>query len=120
MDTAQFDSWSQLIVAILSAGGGAALLALISGFIKWLNGSAHRERLRNTDLIEQRMRAIEERDQALDERDDAERKKREAYEHASRLTRQLLELGVSPAPWVFKDGEEDEGTIPKDLLGPSQ
>lgn len=115
MDTAQ------LIVAILSAaGGGAALLALINGFIKWLNGSANRERLRNTGLIEQRMRAIEERDQALDERDDAERKKREAYEHASRLTRQLLELGVSPDHWVFKDGEEYDGTIPKDLLGPSQ
>jgi hypothetical protein len=60
---------AQLLVTVLGAGGGgAALLALINGFWKWANGSAGRERDKNTDLVSQRKNAIRERDQANDAR----------------------------------------------------
>lgn len=91
MDTAQ------LLVTILGAGGGgAALLALINGLLKWLNGSAGRERDKNTDLIAQRRKAIEEREAAERARDEADGDRRAAYEYASQLRRQLIEAGLVP------------------------
>lgn len=94
MDTAQ------LITTILTAGGGgAALLALINGLIKWLSGQARRERERNTDLLAQRIKAVEDRDQAERERDAAEKQKRVAYEYASKLRRLLNEHGIDYPDW---------------------
>lgn len=91
MDTAQ------LVVAFLGAGGGGAvLLALVNGVMKWLSGASARERDKNTDLITQRHNAIEARDSAEEERDEADRKRREAEEHVSILKRQLWEQGVEP------------------------
>lgn len=89
----------QLLATILGAGGGGAvLLALVNGIIKWLSGSSHRERERNTDLASQRTLAIEEREQALKERDEADKKRREAEEHVAILQRQLLLSGQWPLP----------------------
>lgn len=94
MDTAQ------LLVTIIGAGGGGAvLLALINGLIKWISGASARERNRNTDLISQRSKAIEERDTAERERDDADLRRRIAYEYASTLRRQLIENGLTPGEW---------------------
>lgn len=88
----------QLLVSILGAGGGgAALLALINGGLKWVSGSTQRERERQTTLSAQRRVAIEERDEAEAERDQADIRRREAEEHVSILKRQLLENGIKPA-----------------------
>lgn len=94
MDTAT------LLVTVLGAGGGGAVvLALINGVIKWLTGSSAREREKNTDIIAQRRTAIEERDQAEKDRDGADTKRRHADEYASTLRRQLLEAGITPGEW---------------------
>ncbi len=107
---------AQLVITIMaSGGGGAALLAMINGLWKWINGSASRERSKNTDLNNQRVNAIKERDQALDERDLADRRKRDAYEYASALRRQLRENGIVPNAWFAKDIEPFEDTVPKEF-----
>lgn len=94
MDTAQ------LITTILTAGGGgAALLALINGLIKWLSGAARRERERNTDLIAQRIKAVEEKEIAQKDRDEADKRRREAYEYASTLRSMMYENGITPPAW---------------------
>ncbi|CAD5999166.1 hypothetical protein [Agreia sp. COWG] len=105
MDTAQ------LIVSLLGAGGGGAvLIALVNGIMKQLSGAAGRERVRNTSLEAQRVKAIEERDKAFRDREDAvadaalerdaeARKRRKTEEYASVLRRQLNEAGIEPAPW---------------------
>lgn len=91
---------AQLAVALLgSAGGGAVLVALVNGLIKWISGASARERNRNTDLMAQRVKAIEERDGAYDERDQADLRRRQAYEYVSTLRRQLLENGLTPGEW---------------------
>lgn len=91
---------AQLIVALMaSGGGGAALLALVTGIIKWLSGASARERLKNADLETQRLQAIEDRRIAEKERDEADRKRRIALEYASSLVRQLLQNGIQPGEW---------------------
>jgi hypothetical protein len=88
---------AQLLATVVGAGGGgAALLALVNGLIKWLSGASARERAKNTDLISQRTKAIEERDEAEAERDEEARKRREAEEHVAILKRQLLLAGHEP------------------------
>lgn len=102
------DNTAQLIVTVLGAGGGGAvLLAMINGVFKWLSGSSGREREKNTNLISQRLSAIEERDLAQDERDLADQKRRAADEYAATLRRQLLENGFTPGEWP------DDHTIPR-------
>lgn len=98
----------QLLVTVLGAGGGGAvLLALINGLFKWLSGSSHRERVRNTDLASQRTKAIEERDEAeanrKKEAKEAEleleketRRRRDAEEYIALLTYQLILAGIQP------------------------
>lgn len=88
----------QLIVALLGAGGGGAvLLALVNGLIKWLSGASHRERTRNTDLATQRKDAIKDRDEANEARDKADRLRRFEEEYSAILRRQLIEAGITPA-----------------------
>lgn len=94
---------SQVLVTVLGAGGGgAALLALINGLIKWLSGSSARERQKNTDLVSQRRNAIEERDEAMKDRDVSDVNRRLTEEYASTLRRMLLENGIQPDPWPTK------------------
>ena len=105
---------AKLVFTCLGAGfGGAALLALINGLIKWLSGAAGRERIRNTTLAEQRVQAIAERDKAVadrdekvdkaeKERDDADKLRREAEEHVAKLQRQVILMGGEPV----KHGQE--------------
>ena len=90
----------QLIVAILGAGGGgAALLAIVTGIIKWASGTSSRERVRATDLRTQRINAVRDRNKAEDDRDESDRRRRYAYEYASALRRQLTEAGIEPLEW---------------------
>ena len=85
------------IVTLLGAGGGGAfLVALINGIIKWLSGASAREQQKNTDLVTQRHDAVKSRIEAEQERDDEADKRREAEEHVSILKRQLLENGIMP------------------------
>ncbi|MEX1078871.1 MAG: hypothetical protein WED09_07170 [Homoserinimonas sp.] len=91
---------AQLIASLLGAGGGGAVLtAAITGLVKWKSGEAGRERVRNTNLESQRMKAIEERDKANEERDMAAVRRRQTEEYASRLRRQLIENGITPGEW---------------------
>jgi hypothetical protein len=88
---------AQLLATIVGAGGGgAALLALVNGLIKWLSGASAREREKNTDLISQRRKAIEERDEAYDKLEGETTRRRDAEEHVSILKRQLLLAGLEP------------------------
>lgn len=91
---------AQLIATVLGAGGGGAvLLAIINGIIKWASGAAGRERVRNTDLSTQRVKAIEERDKANARADESAVRRRQTEEYASRLRRQLIENGITPGEW---------------------
>lgn len=92
----------QLLAAILGAGGGGAvLLALVNGVIKWLSGASHREREKNTDLNAQRHEAVKRADDAERELDLEKKRRREAEEHVAILQRQLLLAGYWP---LSKDG----------------
>jgi hypothetical protein len=98
---------AQVVATILGAGGGGAvLLALVNGLIKWISGASSREREKNAELATQRLKAIEERDAAnqrtdvANERTDvANVKRRMTEEYASKLRRQLIENGLSPEEW---------------------
>lgn len=88
---------AQLLATVVGAGGGgAALLALVNGLMKWLSGASARERAKNTDLLSQRTKAIEDRDKAEADLDIETRKRREAEEHVAILKRQLLLAGLEP------------------------
>lgn len=88
---------AQLLATVVGAGGGgAALLALVNGLIKWLSGASAREREKNTDLATQRRKAIEERDEAADKLEVETTRRREAEEHVAILKRQLLLEGLTP------------------------
>jgi len=109
---------AKLLITALGAGsGGAALLALINGLIKWLSGAAGRERIRNTTLAEQRATAIKERndavadrdekvDKAEAERDAADKLRRQAEEHVAKLQRQLILAGIEPVKHGIERKEE--------------
>jgi hypothetical protein len=95
---------AQAIALIITAiGGSAAVTAIVNGIAKLASGATQRERVRNTNIITQRAKAIEERIAAEQKRDDIEaeleietRKRREAEEHVAVLQRQLILLGVEP------------------------
>jgi hypothetical protein len=86
----------ELATIFASGGGGAVLLALITGAFKWLSGASGRERQKNTDAIAQRRDAIADREKSDRERDAADDKRREAEEHVAILQRQLRLLGEVP------------------------
>ncbi|WP_422758299.1 hypothetical protein [Paenarthrobacter sp. C1] len=101
---------TQLLVTLVGAGGGgAALLALINGLIKYFSGSAGRERIRNTTLKDQRNeawadaekeRARADREQARADRE--ARNRRLTEEYASQLRRDCTEHGMTQQelrPW---------------------
>lgn len=89
----------QIVTLLGAGGGGAVLLTLVNGLIKWLSGTSARERQKNTDLISQRRNAVLERDAAEKERDDFDRKRLIAVEYASTLRSQLIEKGIIPQGW---------------------
>lgn len=104
---------AQLLVTVLGAGGGgAALLALVNGIVKWLSGSASRERDKNTDLVSQRRKAVQEREAAETERDEADKKRRQSEEYVSALRRQLIEAGLEPELRIDEDAMMTSDRIP--------
>lgn len=95
---------AQLVATIMGAGGGGAVvLLLVKGVLNWLNGSAGRERSRNTSLEAQRVKAIEDRDAANRETDSANVKFFQLRDYASQLRRQLIESGITPDGWPDLD-----------------
>lgn len=102
MDTSQF-----LVTVIGAGGGGAALLALINGIIKWLTGAAAREKIRNTDLLSQRRHAVEERESAIKKADAEAARRRQAEEYASSLRRLLIENDIIPPKWYADHDSND-------------
>ena len=93
------DAWQVIAYLVGAGGGGAAILSLFRGIGKWIDGSAGREKAKNTDIATQRHNAILERDAAIEDRDEADRKRRIAFEYASVLRRQLIEAGITPVEW---------------------
>lgn len=89
----------QLVTLMTAGGGGAALLALVTGLTKWLSGASARELEKNTNLVAQRRAAIKERDEADAERDEADRRRRISNEYASKLRRIMIEQGLAPPDW---------------------
>lgn len=102
------DEALRTVALIIGAGGGAAFItAIINGLTKLISGASHRERVKNTNLEAQRVKAVQERDAAMADRDskvakaeqetDVEaRKRREAEEHVAILQRQLILAGHTP------------------------
>jgi hypothetical protein len=100
---------TQATVAIMTAGGGVFLVALVQGLGKYLSGAAGRERARNSSLKQQRDEAWalvrEERERAdlSDARADVEaHNRRLTEEYASQLRRDCTEHGMSDRelrPW---------------------
>lgn len=104
MDAATLQALGTVIAA---CGGGAVLLAIVNGLFKIASGFTHRERVRNTNLELQRVKAVEERvavekdrdnkvDEANKERDTADRLRRQAEEHVAILKYQIRSLGAIP------------------------
>lgn len=104
MDAATLQALGTVIAA---CGGGAVLLAIVNGLFKIASGFTHRERVRNTNLELQRVKAIEERmaveadrkvkvAEAEGERDAEADKRREAEEHVAILKYQIRSLGSIP------------------------
>lgn len=98
----------QLVALMASGGGGAILLATVTGVFKWLSGASARERIKNTDIISQRQNAIKARDEAEDERDSADVKRRQAEENVSLLRRQLIDNGHIPVVPIQVPEEKKE------------
>lgn len=98
------DDTVQMVVTLLGAGGVTTVITLlVNAAGKMRSGAVHRERIRNTNLITQRAKAIEEREKAEQKRDEAEAEKdaeaklrREAEEHVAILQRQIILLGAVP------------------------
>lgn len=92
---------TQALVTVIGAGGvGAALLALVNGAIKWVTGTAGREKARNADMKTQRNEAWAdaERERARADREALNRRLTEEY--ASQLRRDCTEHGVTTLrPW---------------------
>jgi hypothetical protein len=101
---------AQLVAAVLGSAAVTSVLGVLAnGLVKYFNGTAGRERTRNTGLKEQREDALRRERQAMANADRSDaRADREAHnrrlteEYASGLRRDLTELGVPPErirPW---------------------
>lgn len=84
MDTAQ------IVITVLGAGtGGAILTSLVNGLMKWMSGSAGRERIRNADMQVQRNEAWADAERERARADRADRNQRRVLTYAARLERML-------------------------------
>ncbi|PWC05419.1 hypothetical protein [Agromyces badenianii] len=108
-----------LIVALVgTAGIGATFRDVVSVIAKVREGVSAKESTRKADLVAQREAALDREQRAItladqaDLRADAEAaRRRRTQEYASRLRRQLLESGITPAEWPVL-----EDTIPAATL----
>ena len=94
---------TQVVVALLgSAGGGAFLVALVNGAVKYFNGTAGRERVRNITLKEQRNEAWADAERERERADREAHNRRITEEYASQLRRDCTEHGMNVdelRPW---------------------
>lgn len=98
----------QLILLLGSGGGGALLLALCTGAFKWLNGSAGRERIRNSSLEGQRLTAVIEKKKAERRAGLEFRMRLDRERQLARQDRVLINAGIAPEPWTDFSSEIDE------------
>ena len=103
---------TQLVVAVLgSAGVSAFLVALVNGAVKYFNGTAGRERVRNVGLKDQRNEAWADAEKERDRADREARNRRRIEEYASQLRRDCTEHGVTDKelrPWPKLEKQPDE------------
>lgn len=105
---------TQLIVAVLgSAGVSAFLVALVNGAVKYFNGTAGRERVRNVGLKDQRNEAWKDAERERERADLEAHNRRLIMEYASALRRDCTEHGVTdkelrPWPELKKPPPEQE------------
>lgn len=116
------DSTQLLITIVTTLGTSGALTILITGIVKYFNGSAGRERIRNTTLKDQRNeawadaekeRSRADREQARADRE--ARNRRLTEEYASQLRRDCTEHGMTPQelrPWPHLESDPPKGGTP--------
>jgi hypothetical protein len=93
---------TQAAVAIMTAGGGVFLVALVQSLGKYFSGAAGRERVRNTSLKEQRNEAWADAERERERADREAHNRRLTEEYASQLRRDCTEHGVPDQelrPW---------------------
>jgi hypothetical protein len=93
---------TQAAVAIMTAGGGVFLVALVNGLGKYFSGAAGRERARNTSLKDQRNEAWADAERERERADREAHNRRLTEEYASQLRRDCTEHGMQPhelRPW---------------------
>lgn len=99
------DNAAQLITTLMGVGGAGVIVGQV---IRWLmkraDGSSNQQRIKNTGIVMDRVKAIEERDQA-------DAKRLILQEYAARGNRRQIENGMEPEPWP-----DLEHTIPKDQI----
>jgi hypothetical protein len=105
---------TQLVAAILgSAGVSAFLVAVVNGAVKFFNGTAGRERIRNISLKDQRNEAWADAERERERADIEAYNRRVTEEYASQLRRDCTEHGVQlqelrPWPTLKKPPNEQE------------
>lgn len=93
------DETARSLVQFIFGGGALGLVAALGRVIyKWRTGRIREERIRNTDIVNQRLEAIEERKIAERERRAADRRANRALNEAARLRRLCIVNGVDPGP----------------------
>jgi hypothetical protein len=97
------DSTQQLLIAVFGVvGSSGALVVLVNGVVKYFNGTAGRERIRNMGMKEQRNEAWAEAKRSDARADREAHNRRLLEEYASQLRRDCTEHGVTDVelrPW---------------------
>lgn len=87
---------TQVIVAVLGSAGVASFLGVLAnGAMKYFNGTAGRERIRNISMKEQRNEAWAAAERERDRADLEAHNRRLTEEYASQLRRDCTEHGMS-------------------------
>lgn len=97
MDTAQL-----LVTGFGVLGSSGALVVIVNGIVKYFNGTAGRQRIRNMGMKEQRNEAWADAERERDRADREAYNRRLTEEYASQLRRDCTEHGVSDRelrPW---------------------
>jgi len=107
------DSAQLLVAAFGVLGSSGALVVIVNGAVKYFNGTAGRERIRNMGMKEQRNEAWADAERERDRADLEAHNRRLTEEYASQLRRDCTEHGVTDRdlrPWpVLKKPPHGQG-----------
>lgn len=105
------DSTQILVAGFGILGSSGALVVLVNGAVKYFNGTAGRQRLRNVGMKEQRNEAWADAERERNRADLEAHNRRLIMEYASELRRDCTEHGVTDRelrPWPeLKKPKED-------------